>query len=100
MKQYHVVIPPEIEESIRHLHPEVKSKIRTGLEEIEENPETGKCLKDKLEGLKSHRVGVYRIVYEIKRKKQLIQIVDVAKRIIVYERIEQGIRSQNNKPIV
>lgn len=90
MKQYHVVIPPEIEESIRHLHPEVKAKIRTGLEEIEENPKIGKYLKDKLDGLNSHRVGVYRIVYEIKRNKQLIQIIDVAKRTIVYERIEQN----------
>lgn len=89
MKKYRVVVPPEIEESIRHLHPEVKSKIRAGLEEIQLTPEIGKSLKDKLSGLNSHHIRQYRIVYEIKRKKGLIQVVDIAKRRVVYEQIAE-----------
>lgn len=97
MRKYRVLIPLEIEESIRHLHPETKSKIRAALEEIKLNPDIGKPLKEKLTGLISRRIGDYRIVYTIKPASGKLQVIDIAKRNIVYERVAEKIILQKPK---
>ncbi len=86
-RPYHLKIPPEVADFIRHLHPQIKTKIRRGLEEIRTNPHIGKPLKDLLQGLYSYRISQYRIVYEIVREEILIEIVDIAERKIIYRRV-------------
>lgn len=93
MKHYRVRVPPEVGISIRHLHPHIKSKVRMALEELERDPYLGKALKGRLRGLNSYRVGHYRIVYEIRSEKVLIDVVDVEERKIVYEKVAQLVRS-------
>jgi mRNA interferase RelE/StbE len=88
MKKYRLLIPPELGVFIRHLHPSLKSKIQRALEEIEINPFLGKPLKDKLAGLFSYRVTQYRIIYEIKQKEILVEVIDIAERKIVYQKAE------------
>ena len=87
MKKYRLRIPPEIVSFIRHLHPQIKARIRRALEEIELNPFLGKPLKGELGGLYSYRATYYRIVYQIKHSEILIEVVDIAERKIVYERV-------------
>lgn len=87
MTQYVLRIPPEIVTFLRHLHPQIKAKIRRALEEVERDPHTGKPLKKPLEGLYSYRVSDYRIVYQIKGRDLLVEVIDIAKRKIVYQRV-------------
>lgn len=89
MKKFPLLIPPEIEEFVRHLHPEVKRKIRLALEEIEQQPQMGKYLTDELAGLFTFRVSHYRIVYDVNLIKEQIEVVDIAKRNVVYERVQE-----------
>ena len=70
---------------IRSLHPELKRKVKASLQAVLEEPRAGKALKDKLEGLRSFRVGKLRIVYNITRNKGIIEIVAVGPRKTIYE---------------
>lgn len=89
MKKFPLLIPPETEEFVRHLHPEVKRKVRSALEEIEQQPQMGKRLTDELTGLFTFRVSHYRIVYDVNLIKEQIEVVDIAKRSVVYERVQE-----------
>ena len=87
MKKYLVRIPPEVQFYLRHLPPPIKAKIRKALEEIQTNPHFGKPLKEPLEGLRSYRVSQYRIIYQIQEKDIIIEVIKIAERKIVYQKI-------------
>lgn len=76
-------IPDEIASMIREMHPELKSKIKSGLKEIIEEPHTGKLLRNELAGLRSFRVSRFRIIYRFIKKE--VEIVAVGPRIRIYE---------------
>lgn len=75
--------PAPVAETIRGLHPNLKKKIRAGLEAILKDPEAGKALKQELSGLRSFRVGRYRIVYKFEGRATL-EIVAVGPRKVIY----------------
>ena len=69
---------------IRGLHPQLKKKIRAALQEITDNPHTGKALKDELKGLLSYRIKKTRIIYRLTGKK-CIDIIAIGPRTNIYE---------------
>jgi mRNA interferase RelE/StbE len=81
---YKLRIPDDLTEFIRGLHPELKRKIRGSLKILIEEPYSGKPLKDELEGLRSIRVGRFRIVYRLKGQQE-VQIVAMGPRVKIYE---------------
>jgi mRNA interferase RelE/StbE len=83
-KKNRLRVPDHIVSLIRNSHPEIKKKFRAGLEYIQKEPQTGKSLKDELEGLKSYRVGRFRIIYRISAKN-IIEIVAIGPRTTIYE---------------
>lgn len=54
-------------------------------EEIRRNPDAGKPLRHQLKGLRSYRVGSYRILYRIHRDRLLIVIIDLGHRREIYQ---------------
>jgi len=89
-------VPDDIVALIRGCHPQLKRKIRAGLRHIVTEPEYGKSLKDELEGLKSYRIGRFRIIYRIS-SKQIIDIVAIGPRKIIYEETYRIIRKEANQ---
>lgn len=89
MKKYLVRIPPEVEDFVRHLHPQLKVKIRRALEELEKDPYLGKPLKETLKGLYSYRVSQYRVVYQIEYREVRVEVVEIEERKIVYHKVAQ-----------
>lgn len=77
-------VPDEIAALVRGCHPQLKRKIKAGLRNILTDPESGKSLKDELEGLKSYRISRFRIIYRIS-SEQTIDIVAVGPRKMIYE---------------
>jgi mRNA interferase RelE/StbE len=77
-------IPAAVAERIRGLHPEIKCKVRAALKAVLEDPRAGKVLKDELEGLRSYRIGRYRVIYRIGRQG-VIEVVAVGPRQRIYE---------------
>ncbi len=53
-------------------------------EEIRKEPEVGKPLRFELKGLRSYRIGSYRIIYRVDRGRLLITIIDLGHRREIY----------------
>jgi mRNA-degrading endonuclease RelE of RelBE toxin-antitoxin system len=83
-KKTKLKVTDEIVTLIRGSHPQLKRKIKAALKQILSDPETGKSLRDELEGLKSFQVGRFRIIYRI-TSKDFIEIVAIGPRKIIYE---------------
>lgn len=86
-------VPVEIVALIRGCHPLLKRKIRAGLRHIVAEPEAGKSLKDELEGLKSYRIGKFRIIYRT-APKRIIDIVAIGPRKSIYEETYRIIKKE------
>jgi len=69
---------------VRGLHPQLKMKIRAALQEILDDPHTGKALKDELKGLWSYRIKKIRIIYRFSGRKY-IDIITIGPRRTIYE---------------
>ena len=76
-------ISSELLSFLRTLHPDIKRKIKAGLKDIALNPSSGKVLKDELEGLRSYRLGWYRIVY--REVPPFLEIIAIGERERIYE---------------
>ena len=55
------------------------------LEAIAENPNDGKPLQGELKGLRSYRLGSYRILYEVRHKQLLVIVIDLGHRREIYK---------------
>ena len=70
---------------VRRLHPDLKRKVRASLAAISQDPLVGKSLRDEFEGLRSFRVGRFRIVYGIASQDRTVDIVAIGPRSRIYE---------------
>jgi len=95
LPQLKLRVPLEIVTFIRGCHPKLKRKIRAGLQHIMTEPESGKSLKDDLEGLKSYRISRFRIIYRISSKK-IIDLVAIGPRKTIYEETYRIIKKESN----
>jgi mRNA interferase RelE/StbE len=76
-------VPDEIAELVRGMHPHLRRKVKGSLKLILQDPSEGKALRDELDGLRSFRVGKFRIVY--RAKKGIIEVVAIGPRHRIYE---------------
>lgn len=67
MPQRLVRLPPEVQGTVRSLHPEQKRRVCAGLDLLQTKPEAGKELKGDLVGWRSLRIGRLRLVYRVTR---------------------------------
>ena len=65
------------------MHPVLKRKTRASLKTILADPPVGKALKDDLAGLRSFKVGAFRIIFRVIRN--VIEIVAIGPRGRIYE---------------
>jgi mRNA interferase RelE/StbE len=84
MKEYSLNIYKRLPKEIKKLPAKKQNLIKNALRNIKKNPYGAKKLKVEYEGLYSYRVGSYRIVYEIERKRASITILDVEDRKDIY----------------
>lgn len=81
-------VPAEVVRLLRGLHPQIKHKLRSGLDLLGRDPHAGKALRGEFEGLRSLRVGQFRIVYRVAGRR-IIEIVTAGPRKVIYERTLQ-----------
>lgn len=77
-------IPDHIAALIRGLHPHLKKKVKGALQALLSDPHGGKALKDSLNGLRSLRVGRFRVVCRL-GKGGHIEVVALGPRDRIYE---------------
>jgi mRNA interferase RelE/StbE len=87
-------VPDYLAELIRGLHPEIKRKVKGSLKNIAADPNSGKPLKDELEGLRSFRVSRFRIVYRVAESRE-IQIIAIGPRERIYEETYRLVKKES-----
>jgi mRNA interferase RelE/StbE len=90
---YRLRVSTPLADLISGLHPELKRKVRAGLDIIREEPSAGKELRDDLAGVRSLRVGRFRIVYRVTAGR-LLELVAVGPRDTIYEDTFRFIRGE------
>jgi mRNA interferase RelE/StbE len=81
---YKLVVPKDLRELIRTMHPSLKKKVKASLKIILSEPYSGKTLMDELSGLRSFRISSFRIIHRIKEPEQ-IELVAIGPRERIYE---------------
>lgn len=81
---YRLRAPEGLANLVRGLHPQIKRKVRSGIDLIRTDPSAGKRLRDELAGLHSLRVGRFRIIYRV-APRRLIELVALGPRRTIYE---------------
>jgi mRNA interferase RelE/StbE len=92
-----LVVPKEIQELIRKMHPDLKKKVRASLRIIMSEPGSGKALMDELSGLRSFRVSSFRIIYRIADAER-IELVAIGPRKRIYEETTRILRRKKREP--
>jgi len=89
-------IPGEVVKLIRGMHPHIKKKVRSALDDILNNPSSGKALRRELKGLSSFRVGRFRIIY-CAASQGYIEIIAIGPRKVIYEETLRLIKKAGKK---
>jgi mRNA interferase RelE/StbE len=85
LEPYRLRVPASVAELVRGLHPDLKQKIRAGLDLIRSDPAAcGKPLRDELANLRSLRVGRVRIIYRLGRRRT-VDVIAIGPRRTIYE---------------
>ncbi len=92
---YKLIVPKDIRELIKKMHPSLERKIKASLKMILSEPHLGKALMDELSGLRSFRVSSFRIIYRIKEPEQ-IELIAIGPRERIYEETFRIIQKGNN----
>ena len=84
-------MPEEKADFIRSLHPDIRRKVKAALGAIVSDPDAGKSVRDELKGLRSFKVGRFRIIYR-EPSRSIIDIVAISPRKTIYEETYRLIR--------
>ena len=77
-------VPPSLASLIRSLHPHIKGKLRGALAAIAVDSDCGKALREELSGVRSLRVGRFRLIYRV-GSRRIIDLVAFGPRQTIYE---------------
>jgi mRNA interferase RelE/StbE len=84
-----------IRDLVRHLHPQMKRKVRAALNDILKDPNCGKPLERELKGYWSLRIGRHRIVY--RPDAAGAEIVAIGPRRTIYEEMARDVVPSRKK---
>ena len=84
---YKICYTEEAKTNIDKLPLKKKRQIKTAIERLAENPDSGKHLTHELKGLLSYRQGNYRIIYRVYHKEILVLILTIGHRKDIYKKV-------------
>jgi mRNA interferase RelE/StbE len=93
---YKLVVPKDVRELIKTMHPSLKKKVKASLRIILSESSSGKTLMDELSGLRSFRISSFRIIYRIKEPEQ-VELVAIGPRERIYEETFRIIQKEEGK---
>ena len=89
MKKWEIRFTPEASRLLLKIHPENKKQLKQALNELQQNPYTGKDLQEELFEFKSLRLKKYRVIYTGSEENKYIEIYYSGPRSDVYEQFRR-----------
>jgi mRNA interferase RelE/StbE len=74
----------KIFEKLAQSQPKMAARLAKGIDLLASQPDLGIQLKGELRGLWKYRVGSYRIIYQIVKRKLIVTIIDLGHRKDIY----------------
>ena len=81
---YQLRVEPSALKSLNRIPENERRRILASLQGIKKDPFDGKALEGELKGIRSWRVGEYRILYRILRQELLVLVIKIGNRQGVY----------------
>ena len=81
------ILTPRANQAIQRLPPQTKRYVRYALDELRQDPLSGKPLRDELTGLYSFRAKRFRIVYRLEHRLRQVTVLAVGPRHTIYDDI-------------
>ena len=88
-------VPGGIVSLIRGSHPQIKRKIKAALRSILDDPGQGKGLREELTGLRTYKVGKFRIIYR-ESSENHIEVVAIGPRKTMHEETFRIIKKEQH----
>ena len=88
---YQLLYSETSKRQIKKLHPQVKPVVKSKIEELQENPFSGKWLEKELSGYLSIQAKRFRVIYKIIDNDQIVEIHYVGHRRDIYELFKEVI---------
>lgn len=82
---YQIKLAAQAKKELKTIKTMYQEAIDAAFEEMKEDPFIGKPLTRELIGKYSYRIGIYRIIYKVNQKDQIINILTMGYRSKVYE---------------
>ena len=98
MKKFRLKFTPEAARLIAKLHPEGKKLIKSGLDQLRQNPFLGDDLQQELSDFKSLKIKRYRVLYAVDEEEGVIQVYYVGHRRDVYEQFRDLLSNLHKTP--
>jgi mRNA interferase RelE/StbE len=98
MKEIRIKFTPEAARLIAKLHPEGKKLIKSGLDELRQNPFLGDDLQQELSGFKSYKIKRYRVLYSVDEEEGFIEVYYVGHRRDVYQQFRDLLSDLHKTP--
>jgi len=73
--KYEIWVTKRFERDFRRLTKEMKVRIDSAIEGLQENPYLGKFLHGDLKGKRSLRIGEYRVIYAVDEESKTIALI-------------------------
>ncbi|MEM4141376.1 MAG: type II toxin-antitoxin system RelE/ParE family toxin [Nitrososphaeria archaeon] len=84
-KEYDIEVTKHFERLFKKLNPEIMKRTRENILELKFNPYAHKLLTGQLSGLRSMRVGDYRILYVVNEENKKVTLIHIEHRRAVYK---------------
>ena len=81
---YEIIIEHPAERFIKRLNKIEQTKLLDAIEQLSSKPRLGKELVGRLTGLRSLRVGTYRVIYKIEEAKLIVLVLHAGYRGNIY----------------
>ena len=86
-------LPPDVQHTIRSLHPDLKRRMRSALDTLRTRPERGKALVGELTGWYSWRVGTVRIIY--RQHRTVVEVAAIGPRATIYFDVARRVKPRH-----
>lgn len=81
---YKIKVSPKAQSQLKKLKVQYRLSLSLVIEDLKEDPFIGKPLIRNFKGKYSYRVGVYRIIYRINTKENLVEVISAGHRSTIY----------------
>ena len=83
--EFKIILSNKFDKTFSQLDRVSQKRIVERLKDLSKNPKSGKPLKGRFKGIRSLRVGEYRILYDIQESHLIIVVIAMGHRKSVYD---------------